>query len=144
MRLAMRPGLSALVLLASAAAALGQPSLTLPQQSARATASQTVGLTEISIVYHRPAINQRKVWGGLVPWNEVWRAGANENTTIQFSTPVSLGGKPLPAGTYGLHMIPTEGDWTVAFSNVSSRARSWTSRRESGFVVLAFLRTSPA
>ena len=143
MRLAGRLTPAALCLLTSAAA-LGQASLTLPQPSPRAVATQTVGLTEITVVYHRPAINGRKVWGDLVPWNEVWRAGANENTTIRFSTPVSIGGKPLPAGTYGLHMIPTEGDWTVAFSNVSSRARSWTSRRESGFVVLAFLRTSPA
>jgi tetratricopeptide (TPR) repeat protein len=114
-----RPGLTALILSVSAAA-LGQNSLTLPQQSPRASVSQTVGLTEITITYHRPAVDKRAVWGGLVPWNEVWRAGANENTTIRFSTPVSIAGKALPAGTYGLHVIPTEKEWTLALSTVAS------------------------
>jgi tetratricopeptide (TPR) repeat protein len=104
-----------------AAAALAQPApLTLPEASPKATASQTVGLTDIAISYHRPAVNKRTIWGDLVPWNEVWRAGANQNTTISFSSPVTVNGKPLAAGTYGLHMIPTQGgDWTIAFSNVS-------------------------
>jgi len=103
-----------------AAAASGQPSLTLPQSSPKSSISQTVGLTEMAITYHRPAVNKRKIWGGLVPYKEVWRAGANENTTISFSSPVTVNGKPLPAGSYGLHIIPTEGDWTIAFSNVTS------------------------
>ena len=105
----------------SAAAALAQPApLTLPQSSPRASITQTVGLTEIGITYHRPAVNKRTVWGDLVPYDEVWRAGANENTTISFSTPVTVNGKPLAAGTYGLHMIPTKGDWTIAFSTVNT------------------------
>jgi tetratricopeptide (TPR) repeat protein len=107
--------------LAGAAAALGQlPPLELPQASPKAAVSQTVGLTDITISYHRPAVNKRKIWGELVPYNEPWRAGANENTTITFSTPVTVGGRALEAGTYGLHMIPTEKDWSVAFSRVSS------------------------
>lgn len=96
------------------------PPLTLPDASPKASVSQRVGLTDIEIDYNRPAVNKRKVWGDLVPWNEPWRAGANENTTITFSSPVTVGGKKLPAGTYGIHMIPTEKDWTVALSNVSS------------------------
>ncbi len=76
-------------------------------------------MTEIEIVYHRPAVNGRKVWGGLVPYGEVWRAGANENTTVKFSTTVTVEGHKLAAGTYGLHMIPREKEWTIAFSNVS-------------------------
>lgn len=105
----------------AAAAAAAQPApLTLPQASPKATINQTVGLTDVAITYHRPAVNKRTVWGDLVPWNDVWRAGANENTTIAFSSPVTVNGKPLAAGTYGLHMIPTQGaDWTIAFSNVS-------------------------
>jgi hypothetical protein len=96
-------------LVLGAGAALGQlPPLTTPQSSPAASVSQTVGLTDITISYHRPAVNKRKVWGELVPYNEVWRAGANENTTITFSTPATVGGKTLPAGTYGLHMLPTE------------------------------------
>jgi tetratricopeptide (TPR) repeat protein len=78
-----------------------------------------VGLTKITITYHRPNVNKRKIWGNLVPYGEVWRAGANENTTITFSTDVSVSGKPLPAGTYGLHMLPTAADWTVIFSKTS-------------------------
>jgi len=104
------------------ASALGQPApLTLPQASPKSSISQMVGLTEIAITYHRPAVNKRTVWGDLVPYDEVWRAGANENTTISFSTPVTVNGKPLPAGTYGLHMIPTKGGaWTIAFSKVNT------------------------
>ena len=106
-------------LLFAASAAAQTPALTLPQASPKASLTQTVGLTDISITYHRPAVNKRTVWGDLVPYGEVWRAGANQNTTISFSTPVTVNGKPLAAGTYGIHMIPTTGDWTIAFSNVS-------------------------
>lgn len=105
----------ALVLFAGAA--LGQaPPLTMPDASPAASVSQTIGLTNVTISYHRPAVNKREVWGKLVPYNEVWRAGANMNTTIAFSTPVTVGGKKLPAGTYGLHTIPTEKDWTIILS----------------------------
>lgn len=102
-----------------AATAAAQPALTLPEASPKASIAQTIGLTDVAITYHRPAVNKRTVWGDLVPYGEVWRAGANQNTTISFSSPVTVNGKPLPAGTYGLHMIPTTGDWTIAFSNVS-------------------------
>ncbi len=104
-----------------AASALSQvPPLTLPDASPKASVSQTVGLTDISIQYHRPAVNKRKIWGELVPYNEVWRAGANENTTIAFSSPVTVGGKKLAAGTYGFHLLPTEKDWTVIMSSVAT------------------------
>jgi DUF2911 family protein/tetratricopeptide repeat protein len=103
----------------ASAATLAQAPLTLPQASPAATVTQTIGVTDIDITYHRPAVAGRKVWGGLVPYGDVWRAGANENTTIRFSSPVTIGGKALPAGTYGLHMIPGEKEWTVIFSNMS-------------------------
>jgi hypothetical protein len=93
--------------------------LTAPDPSPAASVSQTIGLTEVKITYHRPAVNNRKIWGALVPYGEVWRAGANENTTISFSTPVKLAGKPLKAGTYGLHMIPSTKDFTVIVSNMA-------------------------
>jgi hypothetical protein len=95
------------------------PNLRAPDPSPEASVSQTIGLTEMKISYHRPAVNGRKIWGGLVPYGEVWRAGANENTTITFSSPVKVAGKPLRAGTYGLHMIPTAKDFTIVFSNMS-------------------------
>jgi Protein of unknown function (DUF2911)/Tetratricopeptide repeat len=96
------------------------PQLTLPQPSPSASVTQQVGVTEITIAYHRPAVGKRKIWGDLVPYDEVWRAGANENTTIHFSSPVTMGGKRLNAGTYGLHMIPTTKDWTIILSNMST------------------------
>ena len=101
------------------------PPLNLPEASPHASVTQTVGLTEMTIDYHRPAVNQRAVWGGIVPWDQVWRAGANENTIISFSSPVRVEGKPLAAGTYGLHLIPREsGAWTLILSRDS---RAWGS-----------------
>jgi hypothetical protein len=92
------------------------PGLIGPEVSPEATVSQVVGLTRLSVSYHRPATNGRAIWGALVPYGQVWRAGANENTTVTFSTPVTVNGTALAAGTYGLHMIPTTGDWTAIFS----------------------------
>ena len=96
--------------------------LDLPRQSQRAQVSQRVGITDITISYHRPLVNDRKVWDALVPYGKVWRAGANENTTITFSDPVQIEGKPLDKGTYGLHMIPNADEWTIIFSKNST---SW-------------------
>jgi Protein of unknown function (DUF2911) len=96
--------------------------LDLPLQSQAARVSQTIGITDITIKYHRPLVNDRKVWGGLVPYGQVWRAGANFNTTITFSDPVQIEGKPLDKGTYGLHMIPNADEWTIIFSKNST---SW-------------------
>jgi hypothetical protein len=95
------------------------PGLTAPEASPEASATQVIGLTEMSVSYHRPAANGRKVWGTLVPYDQVWRAGANENTIVSFSSPVTVAGTKLAAGRYGLHMIPTTGNWTVIFSNES-------------------------
>jgi hypothetical protein len=100
------------------------PPLALPKQSPRASLSQTVGLTTIGLTYDRPAVNGRQVWGALVPFDSVWRAGANENTVLEFSSPVRVGGQALGAGRYGLHMIPTRGDWTVILSR---QANAWGS-----------------
>jgi hypothetical protein len=95
------------------------PGLTAADVSPAASVTQVVGLTEMAVSYHRPAANGRKIWGALVPYDQVWRAGANQNTSVSFSTPVTINGTRLAAGTYGLHMIPTEGPWTVIFSNQS-------------------------
>jgi hypothetical protein len=106
--------------------AQSQTILDLPYASQAAQVKQRVGVTEITITYHRPLVNGRKIWGGLVPTGQVWRAGANENTTIEFSTPVSIEGKPLPAGTYGLHVIPNADTWTVIFSKMAVAWGSYT------------------
>ena len=93
-----------------------QQNLTTPQASQKASISQRIGLTDIEVIYHRPTVNNRVVWGGIVPYDQVWRAGANENTTISFSTDVMVENKKVTAGTYGLHMIPTKNTWTIILS----------------------------
>ncbi len=94
--------------------------LDLPLQSQHAVVTQRIGITDITINYHRPLVNGRQIWGKLVPYGEVWRAGANENTIITFSDPVTIEGQSLDKGTYGLHMIPGENQWTVIFSKMST------------------------
>jgi hypothetical protein len=113
-----------------AAIATSQADLELPDASQLAVTKQRIGLTDITITYYRPLVNGRKIWGGVVPLGEVWRAGANQNTTIKFSDAVSVEGQPLPKGTYGLHMIPTADSWTVIFSKVSSAWGSYTYKQE--------------
>jgi tetratricopeptide (TPR) repeat protein len=98
--------------------------LKLPTLSQRAITTQRIGITDITINYCRPLVNGRKLWGAEVPYGQVWRAGANENTVITFGDDVSIEGKPLSAGTYGLHMIPTTDQWTVILSKNST---SWGS-----------------
>ena len=117
-------------LLGLAAIATSRADLDLPDVSQLAVNKQRVGLTDITITYHRPLVNGRKIWGGLVPLGEVWRAGANQNTTIEFSEPVSVEGKPLAKGIYGLHMIPTADTWTVIFSKMSSAWGSYTYKQD--------------
>lgn len=102
--------------------------LKVPLYSQRAQVTQRVGFTDISVIYHSPAVNGRKIWGtNIAPYDGkpfLWRAGANENTVISFTDDVIIEGKPLPAGTYGLHMIPTKSEFTVIFSK---NYRSWGS-----------------
>jgi tetratricopeptide (TPR) repeat protein len=100
--------------------------LNLPRESQRASVSQRIGITDITLVYYRPQVKGRKVFGpgSQQPYGQVWRAGANENTTINFTTDAMVEGKPLAKGVYGLHMIPGENDWTVIFSKNST---SWGS-----------------
>lgn len=117
--------LSIIAVVCSSATAYAQQ-LNLPDASPSAKIMQTVGLTDVTVVYHRPAVNGRPIWGKLVPYNEPWRCGANENTTVTFSSDVKIGGKALRAGTYGLHMIPTQKDWTIAFSNMSTAWGSYS------------------
>src|SRR6476659_4852125 len=115
---------SALAVLALGASV--RADLTLPDVSQLAVVKQRVGLTDIKLTYHRPLVNVRKIWGGLVPLGEVWRAGANENTTIDISDSITVEGQALPKGTYGLHMIPTADSWTVIFSKMSTAWGSYT------------------
>ncbi|MGA8271835.1 MAG: DUF2911 domain-containing protein [Candidatus Sulfotelmatobacter sp.] len=104
--------------------------LDLPRQSQHAVLTQRIGITDITLNYHRPLANGRQIWGKVVPYGQVWRAGANENTTVTFSDPVTIEGQPLDKGTYGLHMIPGENQWTVIFSKISSAWGSFTYKQD--------------
>lgn len=101
-----------------AGAALAQPApkLDLPRPSPKGSATQTVGLTDISVVYSSPSVRGRKIWGEVVPFDELWRAGANECTKVTFSTPVSIEGKSVPAGAYCLFFLPQTSGWTFILS----------------------------
>ncbi|HUO25834.1 MAG TPA: DUF2911 domain-containing protein [Candidatus Aquilonibacter sp.] len=104
--------------------------LNLPRQSQHAVVTQRIGITDITVNYHRPLVNGRQIWGKVVPYGQVWRAGANENTTITFTDPVTVEGQPLDKGTYGLHMIPGESQWIVIFSKNSTSWGSFSYKQE--------------
>jgi hypothetical protein len=104
--------------------------LDLPRQSQHAVVTQRIGVTDITVNYHRPLVNSRQIWGKVVPYGEVWRAGANENTTVTFTDPVTIEGQPLGKGTYGLHMIPGENQWTVIFSKMSTAWGSFSYKQD--------------
>ena len=130
------------VLVLAVVLALPSPSLAQGDKvpaSLRAGVTQRLGTDcDITIDYGRPGVKGRKIWGDLVPYgmspgNQYsnnkpypWRAGANENTTIEFKKDVLVEGKPLPAGKYGLHMIPGEKEWTIIFSKNNSAWGSFT------------------
>ena len=122
-------------------ASVGVAQLALPRESQRHETTQSVGDAKVTIVYHRPNVKGRKIYGCettdvipvannlydcLVPYGQVWRAGANENTTIEFTRDVTVNGKPIPAGKYGFHVIPGKADWTLIFSKDNDKWGSFT------------------
>jgi len=127
---------------------LNFPSAALAQSSEirlslKASVTQRLGVdTDITIDYSRPGVKGRKIWGELVPYglapgtefsNEKpfpWRAGANENTTIEFTKDVLIEGQKLSAGKYGIHMIPSEKDWVIIFSTNNSAWGSFSYNQE--------------
>jgi tetratricopeptide (TPR) repeat protein len=108
---------SSLLLLWSVSLAQIPRSLEIPMVSQKAMVMQRIGFTDITITYHSPGVKGREIWGKLVPYGQVWRAGANDNTTIRFTHEVKIEGQSLAAGEYGLHMIPTPEEWTIIFSH---------------------------
>ena len=95
--------------------------------SPASTAKGTVGYANISISYSSPAVKERKIWGELVPYNEIWRAGANEATIFETDKALKIEGKELPAGKYSLYMLPTDKEWTIIFN---SQVGQWGITRE--------------
>ena len=111
--------------------------------SLKASVTQRLGVdTDITLDYSRPGVKGRKIWGELVPYGLApgnkyskekpfpWRAGANENTTIEISKDVLIEGSKLPAGKYGIHMIPSEKDWVIIFSKNNSLWGSYQYNQE--------------
>ncbi|HEX3695265.1 MAG TPA: DUF2911 domain-containing protein [Polyangia bacterium] len=96
--------------------------LELPRPSPGAKVSQTVGLTELGVDYSSPGVKGRKIWGAVVPFDKLWRAGANQPTKVTFSKDVTFGDKAVPAGTYALFVIPTKAAWTVILSKKLDQA----------------------
>lgn len=86
------------------------------KQSPKAETKATFGSTNMKIVYSQPSARGRKIMGGLVPYGEVWRTGANEATTIEFDKPVKIEGKDLAAGKYALYTLPGEKEWAIIFN----------------------------
>ncbi len=118
-----KPLLLSLLVAGTAIAALAQqpPSFTTPRPSPKATTAQQIGLTDMTIVYSRPGVKGRPVWGTLVPYDKVWRTGANEATTFAVSDDVKINGQPLPKGTYSLHTIPGKDEWVIIFNKVANQ-----------------------
>jgi len=117
---------SVFALVAGLASVAAAQDLKLPRPSQKGDVFQTVGLTDVKIAYSRPGVKGRTIWGGLVPYDKVWRTGANEATTISFTTDVKVKGQALPAGTYSLHTIPTPTDWTIIFNKAADQWGSYS------------------
>jgi tetratricopeptide (TPR) repeat protein len=117
-RLALVSLFAALLSFAGAARA----DLDLPRPSPSAKVVQTVGLTDITVDYSSPGVKGRKIWGGVVPYDQMWRAGANAATKITFSRDVTFAGKPVPAGSYAFFVIPTKAAWTVILNKKADQA----------------------
>ncbi|MDM1293768.1 DUF2911 domain-containing protein [Sphingobacterium sp. N143] len=96
--------------------------LKLPAASSAQTITQGLGIENITLNYSRPSMNGRKIFGDLVPYNEVWRTGANTNTTLTFEGDVTLNGHQLAAGTYALFTIPNKSEWTII---ISKNTKQW-------------------
>ena len=116
----------AVIALPLAAQQTPAPQLKTPRASQKQVVTQTVGFTDITVTYSRPGVKGRQIWGALVPYDKVWRSGANEATTIAFSDDVTINGQPLPKGTYSLHTIPGKDEWTIVFNNTANQWGSFS------------------
>lgn len=143
------PAMLILVLFSALQTAAQTPALKLPRPSQKASVMQTIGVTDITITYSRPAVKGRKIWGDapaavaagtatlddankrlkdapIVPYGHVWRTGANEATTFAVTDDVMINGQKLAAGTYSLHTIPGKDEWTIIFNGDAGQWGSFT------------------
>lgn len=110
-----------------AVTAIAQP---FPRASQYGEVEQTIGFTEVEVEYYRPNVRDRKIFGGLVPFGEIWRTGANQATTIEFSDPVKFGGVKVDTGTYALFTIPGEKEWTVVLNSDAAQFGAYDHDKE--------------
>lgn len=115
-----------LVFLGLISQTLAQDYLKKLRVSPKAEIMQVVGLTKVTVSYSRPGVKGRKIWGNLVPYAKVWRAGADEATKISFSADVTIEGKKLTAGSYSFFVIPNKKEWIVIFNKVSDQWGAFT------------------
>ncbi len=145
--------LSTVALTASCAfAQMAPPQIRLPRPSQKASVMQTIGVTDVTITYSRPAVKGRTIWGDppatmaarakgeatlddqnarqkgdpIVPWGHVWRAGANEATQFVVTDDVMINGQKLAAGSYSLHTIPNKDEWTIVFNGTANQWGSFS------------------
>lgn len=118
----MKRTLIAIAIALAPLAAAGE--VALPQPSPASTLTQAVGVSKVTVNYHRPGVKGRKIWGELVPYGQVWRLGANEATTIELSHDAKIAGNAVPAGKYALFAIPGESEWTLI---VNKQTEQWGS-----------------
>lgn len=111
------------------------PQLRTPRLSQGAKITQVIGLSDVTVYYHRPGVKGREIWGKLLPYGTVWRVGANEPTLFTFSDPVTIGGKQMGAGTYRMVTIPGEKEWTVVFN---SEVKNWGTVYDEKYDTLRF------
>lgn len=117
--------------------------LRLPRPSPKGSVMQTIGVTDVTITYHRPGVKGRKIWGDwpaeskgeatldnqnlrppgapIVPYGHIWRTGANDATQFVVTDDVLINGQPLPAGSYSLHTIPNRDEWTIVFNGTANQ-----------------------
>ena len=113
--------LGTFALLAAAPATAQERGTEEARASPNAAISQTIGTTQVRLTYGRPQVNDRVIFGALVPYDQVWRTGANEATTFSVSSDVTVEGESLSAGTYSLYTVPGQDSWTIIFNNAADQ-----------------------
>lgn len=111
----LKPILAVCCLLMVTSSSFGQDAPR-PPQSPKVTVTGTIGKANVSVVYSSPSVKGRKIWGELVPFGKVWRAGANSATIIETDADLNIAGNTLAKGKYSIYMLPSEGDWQVIFN----------------------------
>ena len=136
-----RKSIFALALTMFCATAFAQ-NITLPRPSQYAEVTQRVGISDVTITYHSPGINGRTIWGGVIPYGSIWRAGANENTTITFSDDAKVEGQSVAAGTYGLFMFVKDKENIRVVLSKYSKSWGTISPAESETVLITDVKTN--